>query len=95
MEASQSSEPKGLIWHSYCIYTRRVLPREQRLRQGTASARALAVASAALVRSEASVSVLGGCGCAVERAANALHSAGIDAEPHGNLADAFSAPRLP
>ena len=60
MEASQSSEPKGLIWHSYCIYTLRVLPREQRLRQGTASARALALASAALVRSEASVSVLGG-----------------------------------
>ena len=46
--------------HCYCIYTLRVLPREQRLRQGTASARALAVASAGLVRSEASVSVLGG-----------------------------------
>ena len=30
VEASQSSEPKGLIWHSYCIYTLRVLPREQR-----------------------------------------------------------------
>ena len=34
-------------------------------------------------------------GCADERAANTLHGAGIDAESHGNLADAFSAPRLP
>ena len=47
--------------------------------------RDLMAARAALVCSEGSASALGGRGCDLERAANALHSAGIDSEARGYL----------
>ena len=60
MEVSQGSEPKGLIWHTcYCIRATGLALRAT-VASGDSFRPALAVASAALVRSEASVSVLGG-----------------------------------